>query len=391
MSVRRIARFAAALALAVASLMPAPAWSADARESFQRFLDPEDGHLDLSEWLLDRKGFLPVPIIITEPAVGYGGGVALVFISGKFGDAIERAKETGGHIVPPDIWAVAGFATENGTRGAAIGGQFTFREDRWRYRGGVGDFRVNLDFYGIGGLLPIAIGKIGYTLEGFASFQQGMYRLGEGDTFVGARWIYTDLRTSLDLSAGDAGLAPGELAKRSSGLGVVVEHDSRDNIFTPNRGWIGAADATFYEPDFGGANRFQTYRAHVFAYWPAGDRLTVGLRADGRAARGDVPFYFLPFIDMRGIPAARYQDQNTGVLETEFRFDLTDRWSLIGFIGAGRAWGRNASFGDSATEVSKGVGFRYLIARRLGMYTGIDVARGPEDTAFYIQVGNAWR
>ena len=34
------------------------------------FTDPEDGALDASEWLLEKKGFLPVPTIITEPAVG---------------------------------------------------------------------------------------------------------------------------------------------------------------------------------------------------------------------------------------------------------------------------------------------------------------------------------
>jgi hypothetical protein len=33
-------------------------------------------------------------------------------------------------------------------------------------------------------------------------------------------------------------------------------------------------------------------------------------------------------------------------------------------------------------EVSKRVGFRYLIARRLGHAMGIDVAKGPEDTVF---------
>lgn len=387
----RIRGALAACALALALLSPTVASGADASETFKRFLDPVDGQLDLSEWLLDRKGFLPVPIVITEPAVGYGGGLALVFISDTFRDAYAKARVAGEHLVPPDIWAVAAFATENGTRGAAIGGQFTFDHDRWRYRGGVGDFRVNLDFYGIGGMLPIAIDKVGYTLQGFGSFQQGMARIGEGDTFVGARWIYVDLRTSLDVAGVDLGLAPSEVAKRNSGLGLVVEHDSRDNIFTPNEGWIGAAEATFYDPDFGGMNRFQAYRAHVFAYWPVGERLTVGLRVDGRAARGDAPFYFLPFIDMRGIPAARYQDQNTGVLETELRYDVDGRWSVIGFVGAGRAWGRNASFADTPSEVSKGVGLRYLIARRLGLYVGIDVARGPEDTAFYLQVGNGWR
>lgn len=356
----------------------------------ERFVDREDGRLDLSEWLLDHKGALPVPIVITEPAVGYGGGVALAYFRETLRDTTRRSKEAG-RPAPPDVFGIGAIATENGTKGAALGGQWTFDRARYLYRGGVADVSINLDFYGIGGQLPLPVDKVGYRLSGFGSFQQGMVRVGDSDTYAGIRWMYLDLSARLDVGAGDIGLTPRQTAKRSSGAGLAIEHDSRDNIFTPNKGWIGAAEATFYEPDFGGANRFQAYRAHVFAYWPARDDLTVGLRVDGRAARGDVPFYFLPFIDMRGIPAARYQDQNTGVLETEVRYDVNGRWSVVGFIGAGRAWGRNASFADSPTEVSKGAGLRYLIARRLGLYVGIDVARGPEDTAFYLQVGNGWR
>ena len=33
------------------------------------FFDPDDGMLDLSEYLATASGFLPVPIIITEPVV----------------------------------------------------------------------------------------------------------------------------------------------------------------------------------------------------------------------------------------------------------------------------------------------------------------------------------
>ena len=45
-------------------------------------IDPEDGALDLSAFLKSPAGFFPVPIIITEPAVGYGGGAALIFFHG---------------------------------------------------------------------------------------------------------------------------------------------------------------------------------------------------------------------------------------------------------------------------------------------------------------------
>jgi hypothetical protein len=45
----------------------------------ERFFDPSDDAFDLSKHLLERSGFLPVPLIVTEPALGYGGGAAIVY------------------------------------------------------------------------------------------------------------------------------------------------------------------------------------------------------------------------------------------------------------------------------------------------------------------------
>lgn len=46
--------------------------------------DPEDGMLDMSRYLQDNPyGFLPVPMAITEPAVGYGGGCLVSFYTVK--------------------------------------------------------------------------------------------------------------------------------------------------------------------------------------------------------------------------------------------------------------------------------------------------------------------
>ena len=42
-------------------------------------------------------------------------------------------------------------------------------------------------------------------------------------------------------------------------------------------------------------------------------------------------------------------------------------------------------------KVAGGLGIRYFLARHLGLRVGIDIARGPDETAFYITVGNAWR
>ncbi|MCY1465492.1 hypothetical protein D9M71_836440 [compost metagenome] len=106
---------------------------------------------------------------------------------------------------------------------------------------------------------------------------------------------------------------------------------------------------------------------------------------------GDVPFYRLPYIDLRGIGSARYQDTRAATIETELRWNLTPRWAAIGFLGAGRTWGVHSSFSGATSQVAKGVGGRYLVARQLGLYVGLDYAFGPEDDTVYVQVGSAWR
>ena len=79
------------------------------------------------------------------------------------------------------------------------------------------------------------------------------------------------------------------------------------------------------------------------------------------------------------------------VAEAELRWNATPRWALVGFAGAGRAWGDDVDFADADSRTAGGAGFRYLIARRLGLSAGIDWAWSTQDHGWYITVGSAWR
>ena len=83
------------------------------------FADPQDGYLDASAWLLEDRMFLPVPILITEPAVGYGAGAALVFfheLNKPDSQADGEQKKGGKHSLPPSATAVFGGGTETADR-----------------------------------------------------------------------------------------------------------------------------------------------------------------------------------------------------------------------------------------------------------------------------------
>lgn len=355
------------------------------------FKDPHDGHFDMSRWLLDRKGFLPVPVVISDPAVGYGGGVALAFFHRPEGAALERRATDGRkQMIPPNIYGVAGMKTENGSTAYGAGAMLHFKDDRWRYTGGIAKASFNLDFYTPGNVLP-EVG-IGYSSDGYMAFQKIARRLGDQSLFLGLQWIYMDLDIGFDVDSDRQYFKPHELNRKTSGLGLSLQYDQRDNSFTPNSGWLGMLEGNFYDDAIGSDNDFQSYRAHAFGYLPLADkRLVVGLRGDVRWVGGDVPFYRLPYIDLRGIGSARYQDTRAATIETELRWNLTPRWAAIGFLGAGRTWGVHSSFSGATSQVAKGVGGRYLVARQLGLYVGLDYAFGPEDDTVYVQVGSAWR
>ena len=365
-----------------------PSQGTQGKESL--FRDSQDGQFDMSSWLLNHHGFLPVPIIVTDPALGYGGGVALAFFHRPEGSPVSRTGPDGkSQMIAPNIMGVMGIKTENGSTAYGAGGILHFREDTWRYKGGLAKADLNIDFYTSGRLLPEQ--KVAVNLDSLVSFQQVSRRLGAHDMYLSAQWIYMDVDPRLQ-NAGDRPLFTDlDFEQVTSGLGAALEYDSRDNSFTPSRGYLFKGDANFYLTGIGSDISFQSYRTHGFGYWPLGERFVLAGRADVRHVSGDVPFYRLPYIDLRGIPSARYQDDTTGVLETELRWNVTPRWAGIGFVGAGRAWGERASFDDATTAVSKGVGLRYLIARQLGLYVGADYAWGPEDRTVIIQMGSAWR
>ena len=72
----------------------------------------------------------------------------------------------------------------------------------------------------------------------------------------------------------------------------------------------------------------------------------LGWRLDGRFANGDTPFYALPYIDLRGIPALRYQGEDGLMTEVEAR---TPHSRLPPDCRASRALARSRS--SSATSL----------------------------------------
>lgn len=90
------------------------------------FKDPEDGAFDISYYLYNLHGFLPIISPITEPAVGFGATLAGAFFIEKK-DSVKFQM--------PDIVGLAGGYTQNRTWFAGAGYIGFWKQDHIRYRG----------------------------------------------------------------------------------------------------------------------------------------------------------------------------------------------------------------------------------------------------------------
>jgi hypothetical protein len=353
-------------------------------------IDPEDGMLDASDYLASAKGFLPVPIIITEPAVGYGLGLAVAY----FHAAREMDPEEHPHRGPPSISVGFGAKTENDTYlygGAHMG---VWKDDHIRYTGAIAKMNVNLTFYldGRNDQFGLLDDGIGFNIDGSFLFQQAKFRLRESNWWIGADYLYVTASNTFDLDS----ILPPEIPNPNfdfdlGGIGLTVQYDGRNTIFTPTDGISATFNYRNFDKSWGSDFDYETYGGNLLHYTPFGDYSSLGLRLEAQTTRGDTPFFAYPFVDLRGIPAMRYQGESVLVGEAEYLWGVTPRWSVVFFGGVGRVTSISSFQEDGKTVGAGGVGFRYRLARKFGLQSGVDIARGPEDTSIYLTVGSAWQ
>ena len=343
-----------------------------------RFRSAEDGWFDISEFLDEDLGFVPVFIPITEPAVGYGAAAGPAFIS----------KSAGGE--RPNITMVGAMGTQNGSWGAVAGDSRNWLDDRLQTLAGVVYASVNLDFHGIGENSLLADDPLRYTLEPKGGLLQSKYRLGDSHFLAGLSYAFASTGVEFEAPAGTPNLPDVRSESKVGGVGPSLTFDTRDNILTPTRGSYVEATAGLFSEALGGDDEFQRLQLIAMQYAPLAPRLFLGVRGQVMATFGDTPFYLAPFISMRGVPIMRYQGEEMAQLETELRWQFWKRFSLVGFVGGGMVWNDLERFDNSRTIMAGGTGFRYELARKYGLHMGVDVAFGPDDPAVYIQFGSAW-
>ncbi|MEN8247414.1 MAG: hypothetical protein ABFS32_00650 [Bacteroidota bacterium] len=355
--------------------------SVKAQEKQSLFIDTLDNAFDVSHFLLDLHGLLPVVSPITEPAVGYGATVALMYFIPK--------KDKKARFQMPDIVTAMGGLTQNNTWFAGGGYIGFWKDDRVRYRAMAGYADVNLKYYGTGNSF-LGENPASFSINSYVILQQVIARLGESNFFIGGKYLFMKTNVSAFEDSKLPFVRPLDFDLTSSGVSFITEYEKYDNVLSPSEGlrvhlrYHQNIELIGSDRNYGRLTFFSLF------YIPVTDRWVPGFRFESLLTTGDPPFYAKPFVGLRGVPAMRYQGELTVLAETEHSFSLTNRWSLIGFAGVGTAYDNLTDMNHGDIAWNAGGGFRYLMARLLGIKMGVDVARGPEDWAFYVVFGSSW-
>jgi hypothetical protein len=348
-----------------------------------KFRDPEDGEIDLSRMLATPRRFMPIPLVVTEPAVGYGGGLAGMFVRPRKAAGAEGFAR-------PNISIVGGMATENGTWAGFAGDSSHWLDDRLQSLAGGGTGEVNLDFYGLGDASESLDEAVSYTLDFSGGVLQGSWKLKPKSPWsIGLRYVYAQVEPKLRDTPQFPGLAD-SIDMKISAPAAVLQFDSRNNLFTPTRGMYSESMYMASREDLGATEEFERFQQVVMGWLPIADRWTLGLRGDYQWSSDDTPFFLRPYIQLRGVEAMRYQGDDMASVEVEARWQARGRWSLLAAAGYGSARTERPLYSATRDIVSGAVGFRYELARKFGMHAGLDVGFSEDTTAVYIQIGNAW-
>jgi hypothetical protein len=349
--------------------------------------DKDDKNFDISEYLSQAYGFFPLPTIVTEPAIGAGGGVGLLYLH----DGFVGKKGKSGRNIPASISGIIGGGTENGTY---LGGAFHmgyYLEDTLRTQTFVGYPSININFYS-------NLQKAYFmNLKGPIVYQSLKYRLGDSDFFVGLAYLYLSMDSKFEKKY----LNTPDIQRNftTASMAITFDYDSLDNTLSPNKGVSFLSKVSFFDEAFGSQRKFELYGMQGLFYIPISKKIHLEQRIRYDQIVGeDAPFFFYPFIQMRGVPAVKYQGEKNLLYELQLRWSFSSRWDLTVFGGVAKAYGKDKflpslienSFSEADTIYTKGIGFRYMIAKKFGLRVGIDVASSKDDDALYIVFGKAW-
>ena len=334
-----------------------------------------------------KASFVGIPIVYFTPETQWAGGVAGVYTF--------RLDEPP-HGDPASQLQFGAAYTQLKQLLLYISGRVYWGEHQNIAYGEVGYYIYNYFYYGVGNQAPDNLEELyGVT---YPRIRLNYLRQVNDKWSWGPRYWFDGYRITQTTPGGAlaADTVVGSKGGVVSGLGLVANYDSRDNIFWPSEGAFLEASALVNSPWLGSSFTYTRWSldASYFYALPWGHRIAGNSWTE--FTFGDTPFYDMPVIGgtkkMRGYYQGRFRDKHMSMLQLEYRAPLFWRIGLVGFTGIGVVGHSLGDLANAPLRSTYGLGARIMYDRTNQVNLRVDVGFGPESKgpAFYLTVGEAF-
>jgi hypothetical protein len=291
-----------------------------ADEIVQEVDDIENNTADSSSLFKKDLRLVPVPIPISNPTIGSGLALALMYL---------HQREEGDTSAPNSISGIVGMYTSTQSWMTSLFHEGFYSNDKYRLRLALGYGEFHLKFYGIGNDTIIRDNPVDYKASTYFIMPRFLVRTPFPNWFLGAQHTYLEIENSFDFSNLLPGLPEIKVPTKTAGLGLVVAYDSRDSNLWPGKGILFETTATNYAEYFGGDYDYEKLKLQFVQYVPLIESVTFAYRIDGQFIDGGPPFYDLSNLNLRGFDRGRYVDNHAIIVQTQVRWNFYERWALL--------------------------------------------------------------
>lgn len=269
-----------------------------------------------------------------------------------------------------------------------------FKNNTWHLTGNLGFMKFPTKFYGIGpGSLQAM--EEDYTPRNFFVFMSLLREIG-GGFHAGIQYHLMDWKLQEVEPGGQLDMMGIRGSERGtiSGLGLVLNRDTRNHIYNPYSGDWMDLNVRFYRKAFGSTHRFTNVTLDLRKYVPLFSRSVFAARLLIQHQYGSVPFMEMAKMGgpnlMRGYFEGRFRDKNLIALQTEYRFPISGRFRGVGFVSAGNVSHTPAQMNFSNLKFSYGAGVRFLMLKNENIYLRFDIGFNEEGSGFYFGIFEAF-
>jgi outer membrane protein assembly factor BamA len=296
-------------------------------------------------------------------------------------------------ISPPSVVGAAGFVTDNGSRGFAVGAQLYMKQDKFRLTSGFARGNVNYNIYGDGEAAGL---KLPLEQNGQAFYAEFLRNIG-WNFFAGPRFFAARSLISVR-PGGDANFPiPPDIGVHTAltAIGAELSRDTSPNRFYPTSGTNFAFSADFFAQGLGSKYSFQSYKTTFSKYASLSQSQVLAFNAHLCATGGEPPFYgnciFGTDNELRGYVAGQYFTRYALATQVEYRLVLPKRFGLVAFGGVGEVIpGEGQVFGQQKFLPSGGGGLRFQLSKKYHVNLRADIAQGRDGHTFGLGIGEAF-